>query len=283
MIIHNNINALSLGRILKFKNWDIERTAEKVASGLRINKANDDAAGLALSEKMMGQIRGLRQAERNAEDGISLIQTGEGHLEELSAVLNRLRTLAVQASNGIYTSEDRMLMQTEVSQLVDEIDRISSQAEFNGIRILNGELAHGNARASMWFHLGANMHQKERIYIGTMTSLALRLKERSGELLVDLRTMDSANNSIGLIDGALDRLIRQRAELGASQRRLEEAARGIMNTHTNVQLASSLIRDADVAEEYVTLTKDQMLSESGTRVLLNASTSPQAVMRVLRS
>lgn len=283
MIIHTNVNSLSLHRILKFKNLDIEKTAEKVASGLRINRANDDAAGLALSEKMIGQIHGLRQAERNAEDGLSLVQTGEGYLEEVSIVLRRLRTLAVQAANGIYSDNERVLIQAEVSQLVDEIDRIASQAEFNGIRILAGDLAHNNPRASMWFHLGANMHQKERVYIGTMTSRGLKIKERTGSIIIDVRTAENSNNSIGLLDDALERLIRQRAELGAAQRRLEEAARGIMNTHTNIQLASSLIRDADVAEEYVALTKDQLLSESGMRVLVNASTNPAAVLRVLRS
>ncbi len=283
MIINTNVNSLSLHRILKFKNLDIEKTAEKVASGLRINRANDDAAGLALSEKMIGQISGLRQAERNAEDGLSLVQTGEGYLEEVSNILRRLRTLAVQASNGIYSDNERVLIQTEVSQLVDEIDRVASHAEFNGIRILAGDLAHNNPRASMWFHLGANMHQKERIFIGTMTSRGLKLKDRTGAIAIDVQTVENSNNSIGMLDDALERLIGERAQLGAAQRRLEEAARGIMNTHTNIQLASSLIRDADVAEEYVTLTKDQLLSESGTRVLLNASTNPAAVMRVLRS
>lgn len=283
MIIKNNINALSLGRILKFKNWDVERSSEKVASGLRINRAGDDAAGLALSEIMTGQIRGLRQAERNAEDGISFVQTAEGYLTQTGEMLTRIRTLAVQASHGTNSDEERLFIQAEVSQLIDEVDRIASHADYNGIKILQGGLGRNSRHSSMWFHLGANMNQKERIYIGTMTSRGLRLREGGNTVNADLRTAGGANETIGLIDRAIEILTRQRADLGAAFTRLEKTAEGLMNSHSSVQFASSLVRDADVAEEMVNLTKDQLLSESGTHVLINASTSPAAVIRLLKS
>ncbi|HPA74054.1 MAG TPA: flagellin [Spirochaetota bacterium] len=283
MIINNNINALRLDRLLKFKNWDIEKTSEKVASGLRINRAGDDAAGLALSEVMMGQIRGLRQAERNAEDGISFIQTAEGYLAQTGEILTRIRTLAVQSSHGTNSDEERIFIQAEVSQLIDEVDRIASSAEYNGAKILLGGLGRQSRHSSMWFHIGANMHHKERVYIQTMTARGLRLRGAAQAMNADLRTADGSNEAIGLIDRSIEMLTRQRADLGAAYSRLEKAAEGLMNTHTNVQFASSLVRDADVAEEMVALTKDQILSKSGTRVLINASTSPAAVLRVLRS
>ncbi len=283
MIINNNINALRLDRLLKFKNWDIEKTSEKVASGLRINRAGDDAAGLALSEVMMGQIRGLRQAERNAEDGISFIQTAEGYLAQTGEILTRIRTLAVQSSHGTNSDEERILIQAEVSQLIDEVDRIASSAEYNGAKILLGGLGRQSRHSSMWFHIGANMHHKERVYIQTMTARGLRLRGAAQAMNADLRTADGSNEAIGLIDRSIEMLTRQRADLGAAYSRLEKAAEGLMNTHTNVQFASSLVRDADVAEEMVALTKDQILSKSGTRVLINASTSPAAVLRVLKS
>lgn len=283
MIINNNINALRLDRLLKFKNWDIEKTSEKVASGLRINRAGDDAAGLALSEVMMGQIRGLRQAERNAEDGISFIQTAEGYLAQTGKILTRIRTLAVQSSHGTNSDEERIFIQAEVSQLIDEVDRIASSAEYNGAKILLGGLGRQSRHSSMWFHIGANMHHKERVYIQTMTARGLRLRGAAQAMNADLRTADGSNEAIGLIDRSIEMLTRQRADLGAAYSRLEKAAEGLMNTHTNVQFASSLVRDADVAEEMVALTKDQILSKSGTRVLINASTSPAAVLRVLKS
>ena len=283
MIINNNINALRLDRLLKFKNWDIEKTSEKVASGLRINRAGDDVAGLALSEVMMGQIRGLRQAERNAEDGISFIQTAEGYLAQTGEILTRIRTLAVQSSHGTNSDEERIFIQAEVSQLIDEVDRIASSAEYNGAKILLGGLGRQSRHSSMWFHIGANMHHKERVYIQTMTARGLRLRGAAHAMNADLRTAEGSNEAIGLIDRSIEMLTRQRADLGAAFSRLEKAAEGLMNTHTNVQFASSLVRDADVAEEMVSLTKDQILSKSGTRVLINASTSPAAVLRVLKS
>ena len=158
MIINHNMSAVNANRALKFTHWEVNKSMEKLSSGERINKAGDDASGLAVSEKMRTQIQGLRQAERNTEDGMSFVQTAEGYLNQSAQIIQRIRVLSVQASNGVYSPEDRQLIQVEVSALVDEVDRIASQAEFNRFKVLTGEFSRVNSKASMWFHLGANMN-----------------------------------------------------------------------------------------------------------------------------
>ena len=254
---------------------------EKLSSGLRINRAGDDASGLAVSEKMRAQINGLRQAERNTEDGMSLIQTTEGYLQEISDILQRIRVLAVQSSNGIYTPEDRQMIQVEVSQLVDEIDRIASQAEFNKMSLLQGQFARGSRVTSMWFHIGPNQHHRERVYIQTMTALALNLKRVDGNILT-LSTPEFANEAIGTIDKAMDKINKQRADLGAYYNRLEHAAKGLMIAYENTQASESRIRDADIAEISVSFTKNQILVQSGTAMLAQANVRPQSVLQLLR-
>jgi flagellin len=254
---------------------------EALASGMRINRAGDDASGLAVSEKMRSQIQGLRQAERNTEDGMSMIQTTEGYLEEVTHIVQRMRVLAVQSANGIYTPEDRQLIQVEVSQLVDEVDRIASQAEFNKMKLLQGDFSRINPSASMWFHMGPNMHQRERVYIQTMTSMALNLKESTGEILT-LSTPDFANRAIGVLDEAIKSISKQRADLGAYYNRLEHAAKGLMNAYENVQASESRIRDADMAEKTVSFTKNQILTQSGTAMLAQANQKGQSVLQLLR-
>ena len=281
MIINHNMSAINANRVLKFKHWDVNRSMEQLSSGMRINRAGDDASGLAVSEKMRGQIQGLRQAARNTEDGMSLVQTAEGYLNQTGAILQRIRVLAVQSSNGIYTQEDRQLIQVEVSALVDEVDRIASQAEFNKFKLLLGDFARTNARASMWFHMGANMHQRERIYIQTMTSLGLGLKERTGRFLANLSTAEMANRTIGVVDDALHKISKQRADLGAYYNRLEHAARGLMNAYENIQASESRIRDADMAETLVDLTKDQILTQSGTAMLAQANMKSRTILQLL--
>ena len=174
MIINHNISAMYANRQLGVNGLAVDKGMEKLSSGMRINRAGDDASGLAVSEKMRSQIRGLNQASKNAANGVSFIQTTEGYLQESQDILQRLRELSIQAANGIYTAEDRMQIQVEVSQLVDEIDRIASHAQFNGMNLLTGRFAREGSEnivtASMWFHIGANMDQRERVYIGTMTS-----------------------------------------------------------------------------------------------------------------
>ena len=281
MIINHNMSAINANKVLKFKHWDVNKSTEKLASGMRINRAGDDASGLAVSEKMRTQIQGLRQAERNTEDGMSFIQTAEGYLDQTATILQRIRVLAVQSSNGIYTQQDRQLIQVEVSALIDEVDRIASQAEFNKFKLLLGDYSRTNPKASMWFHMGANMHQRERVYIATMTAQGLNLREKTGRFLANLSTADGANRAIGVIDDALHKISKQRADLGAYYNRLEYAAKGLMNAYENIQASESRIRDADMAETMVDLTKDQVLTQSGTAMLAQANMKTRSVLQLI--
>ncbi len=281
MIINHNMSAINANKVLKFKHWDVNKSMETLASGMRINKAGDDASGLAVSEKMRAQIQGLRQAERNTEDGMSFVQTTEGYLNQTSEILQRIRVLAVQSSNGIYSDDDRQLIQVEVSALVDEVDRIASQAEFNKFKLLLGDFSKTNFRSSMWFHMGANMNQRERVYIGTMTAQGLGLREKTGAFVADLGTAGSANNTIGVVDAALHKIAKQRADLGAYYNRLEYAAKGLMTAYENIQASESRIRDADMAETMVDLTKNQVLVQSGTAMLSQANMQTRTILQLL--
>lgn len=283
MIINHNMSAINANKVLKFKHWDVNKSMETLASGMRINKAGDDASGLAVSEKMRTQIQGLRQAERNTEDGMSFVQTTEGYLNQTSEILQRIRVLAVQSSNGIYSDEDRQLIQVEVSALVDEVDRIASQAEFNKFKLLLGDFSKTNFRSSMWFHMGANMNQRERVYIGTMTAQGLGLKEKTGAFIADLGSAGSANSTIGVIDAGLQKISKQRADLGAYYNRLEYAAKGLMTAYENIQASESRIRDADMAETMVDLTKNAVLVQSGTAMLAQANMQTRTVLQLLGS
>jgi flagellin len=282
MIINHNLSAINSHRILKFNNEALSKDMEKLSSGMRINRAGDDASGLAVSEKMRAQIGGLRRAEQNTEDGISFIQTTEGWLQETQELVQRIRVLSVQAANGIYTEEDRQQIQVEVSQLVDEIDRIASQAEFNKMKMLTGSYSRMNPTSSMWFHIGANMHQRERVYIQTMTTAALGLRNPTVLTFISLSTASKANAVIGLADEALRSISKQRADLGAYQNRLEHVAKGLMNGYENLQAAESRIRDTDMAEQMTSLTRNQILTQAGTSMLAQANQKPQNVMQLLR-
>lgn len=281
MIINHNMSAVNAQRSLKFNQWDIDRTMANLSSGMRINRAGDDPSGLAVSEKMRSQIQGLRQAERNTEDGISMINTTEGYMAHISDVVQRIRVLAVQSANGIYSAQDRQLIQAEVSQLVDEVDRVASQAEFNKFTLLQGDFAKNSRTASLWFHMGPNQNQRERASISTMTAQALGL--RTGDKKpVTLSTANLANNVLKVTDDALQLLNKQRADLGAYSNRLEHAARGLMNAYENVMASESRIRDADMAEEMVALTTRQILSQTGLAMLAQAGVRPQGVLQLLR-
>lgn len=283
MIINHNMSAINANRTLKFTHWGVASQMEKLSSGERINKAGDDASGLAVSEKMRTQIQGLRQAERNTEDGMSFVQTAEGFLNQTSDIIQRVRVLAIQAANGIYSASDRQLIQVEVSALVDEVDRIASQAEFNRFKILMGEFSKTNPRASMWFHMGPNQNQRERVYIGTMTAASFNFTNGAGRVALSLESPEGANSSIGVLDDALQRLSKQRADLGAYYNRLDFAARGLMIAYENTQAAESRIRDADMAEEMVEFTKNQVLVQSGTSMLAQANVQSQSVLRLVGS
>lgn len=284
MIINHNISSLFANRQLKFNTWKVNKEIEKLSSGQRINQAADDASGLAVSEKMRAQIRGLHQAVRNAENGISFIQTAEGYLQETTSILQRIRELAVQASNGIYSEDDRMQIQVEVEQLVDEIDRIASHAQFNGMNLLTGRFSNsgaGNVNASMWLHIGANMDQRIKIYIGTMTSKGLGVRTLTGSSL-SISSADKANMTIGAIDSALQKVAKQRADLGAYQERLEFLTKGLLIGAENMQAAESRIRDTDMAHEMSKFTKDQILVQSATAMLAQANAQPQLILRLLQ-
>jgi flagellin len=282
MIINHNIAAIFANRVLKFHDWSLTKEIEKLSSGLRINKAGDDASGLAVSEKMRSQIQGLRQAERNTEDGMSFIQTAEGYLEEVHAIIQRIRVLGVQSANGIYSNEDRQLIQVEVSELVDEVDRISSQAEFNKMKLLTGAFARLHPTASMWFHMGPNMHQRERVFIETMTSAALGLRNPTVLTFISISTPGKANSVIGLCDEALGIVSKQRADLGAYYNRLEHAAKGLMNAYENTQASESRIRDADMAEQMSSFIRYQILTQAATSMLAHANAKSQTVLELLK-
>lgn len=277
MIINHNMSAIQSHRSLKFTQWDVDKTMRNLSTGQRINQAGDDASGLAVSEKLRTQIRGLRQAERNTEDGISFISTAEGFLNQSSDIVQRIRTLAIQTANGIYTPEDRQLVQVEVSALVDELDRVASQAEFNKFKLFEGDFARGSKKASMWFHMGANSNQRERFYIGTMTAKALKM----GKGDMSLSTPGKADAAIALADFALTKIMKQRADMGAYQNRLESTAKGLMGAYENMQASESRIRDADMAEEMVAFTTKQILVQSGTAMLAQSNVRPNSIMRLL--
>ncbi|MCK5197420.1 MAG: flagellin, partial [Spirochaetales bacterium] len=283
MIINHNMSAMFAQNKLKVTNSHVSRNMESLASGLRINRAGDDASGLAVSEKMRAQIRGLRQASRNAANGISFIQSAEGYMQESQDILHRMRELAVQAANGIYSEEDRMQIQVEVSQLVDEIDRIASHAQFNGMNMLTGRFANetgeNTVTGSMWLHIGANMDQRERVYIGTMTAAGLGITNPGTGEFVSIRSPEEANMSIGTIDMALKTVNKQRADLGAYQNRLQHAIVGIDIGAENLQAAESRIRDVDMAEQMVEFTKNQILVQTGTAMLAQANSKTQSVLQ----
>jgi flagellin len=286
MVINHNLSAMFSSRSLGETSGANQKNIEKLSSGMRINRAGDDASGLAVSEKMRSQVRGLNQASTNAQNGISFIQTTEGYLQETQDILQRVRELSVQSSNGIYSAEDRMQVQVEVSQLVAEIDRISSQAQFNGMNMLTGRFARetgeNTVSGSMWFHIGANMDQRTRVYIGTMTSKALGVRGVGDEKIMSLESSDSANRAIGTLDEALKKVSKQRADLGAYQNRLEYAVKGLNVGAENLQASESRIRDTDMAKEMVDFTKNQILSQAGTAMLSQANQSTQGVLSLLK-
>jgi flagellin len=286
MIINHNLSAMFADRSLKVTQLSLTKNMEKLSSGLRINRAGDDASGLAVSEKMRSQIRGLNQASANAENGISFIQVSEGYLQESQDIIQRMRELAVQAANGIYSDEDRMQIQVEISQLVDEVDRIASHAQFNGMNMLTGRFARQTGEnlvtASMWFHIGANMDQREQVFIGTMTSKGLGIRNVGDDTFISLETPDDANRAIGTLDVSLKIINKQRADLGAYQNRLEHAVRGLDIGAENLQASESRIRDTNMANQMVTYMRDQILSQSGTAMLAQANQRTTSVLQLLQ-
>ena len=286
MIINHNMSAMFAQRTVGQTNVSTQKNIEKLSSGLRINRAGDDASGLAVSEKMRSQIRGLNQASANAQNGISFIQVAEAYLQETTDVMQRIRELSVQSSNGINTAEDRLYIQVEVSQLVAEVDRIASHAQFNGMNMLTGRFARetgeNTVTASMWFHIGANMDQRVRAYVGTMTAKALGVRDVGDESILKIDTPETANRAIGTLDEAIKKINKQRADLGAYQNRLEMSVVGINIAAENLQASESRIRDVDMAKEMVEYTRNQILTQSGTAMLAQANQQTQSVRSLLR-
>ncbi|MCI5606526.1 MAG: flagellin [Treponema sp.] len=286
MVINHNMSAMFAQRSQALQDVNAQKSMEKLSSGMRINRAGDDASGLAVSEKMRSQIRGLNQASTNAQNGISFIQTTEGYLQETTDIIQRIRELAVQSSNGIYSSEDRMQIQVEVSSLIAEVDRIASTAQFNGMNMLTGRFARptgdNEVTGSMWFHIGANMDQRTQVFIGTMSAMALGLRNVGDESIMTIETPEEANRAIGTLDEALKKINKQRADLGAYQNRLEMTVKGLDVGAENLQASESRIRDTDMAKEMVDFTKTNVLSQAGTAMLAQANQSSQNVLSLLR-
>lgn len=286
MIINNNISAIFGNRQLAIDTAMTDKNMEKLSSGMRINRAGDDASGLAVSEKMRAQIRGLNQALRNNQDGVSFIQTTEGYLQEATNNLQRIRELAIQSSNGIYTDEDRSYIQVEVEQLVDELDRIGSQAQFNGLKMLTGIFAEPTEESvpasEMFLHIGANMDERVQVHIATMNAVSLGLRDGGTGTAVSIADQNTANLTIGLVDQALTQLNSQRADLGAYQNRLESSSRSLMIGSENLQAAESRIRDTNMAQESSLLAKNQVLTQAATAMLAQANQRPQLVLQLLR-
>ncbi len=286
MVINHNMSAMYSNRTLGVTTARSAKDMERLSSGMKINRAGDDASGLAVSEKMRSQIRGLNQASQNASNAINFVQATEGYLQSTTEIVQRIRELAVQSSNGIYSDEDRMQIQVEVSQLVAEIDRVASQAQFNGMNMLTGRFAQQTGEnvvtASMWFHIGANMDQRVNVFIGTMTASALGLRELGSEQIMSLAAPDDANRSIGALDEALKKINKQRADLGAYQNRLDYTVSGIGIAAENLQAAESRIRDTDMAAQMVEFTKNQVLSQAGTAMLAQANAQSQNVLSLLQ-
>ena len=282
MVINHNMSSLFASRQEGINAQALQKSMEKLASGEKINRAGDDASGLSISEKMRSQIRGLNQASRNIGDAISFTNVAEGYLQETTDVLQRIRELAVQASNGVYSDEDRMQIQVEVSQLVAEVDRIASSAQFNGMNLLTGRFAK-ESDTVMQFQIGANADQNIRAYIGTMTSQALGLTVIQGtDERISINSPDEANVTIATLDAALQSVNKQRADLGAYQNRMEMAQKGINVAAENTQSAESRIRDTDMAEAIVSHTKNQILSSAATAILSQANSQSQSVLALLK-
>lgn len=271
MIINHNLNAMNAHRNMTNNINAAAKSMEKLSSGLRINRAGDDAAGLAISEKMRGQIRGLDQASRNAQDGISLIQTAEGALNETHSILQRMRELAVQASNDTNVAADRSQIQLEVSQLKSEINRIASQTEFNTKKLVNG------SASNVVFQVGANSGQTITMAIGAMDASALSVKA------IDVRTAASAiTGQIDTIQSAIDKVSSERAKLGAYQNRLEHTTNNLNTSSENLQAAESRIRDVDMAKEMMNYSKNNILQQAAQAMLAQANQAPQGVLQLLR-
>jgi flagellin len=272
--IYNNVEAANAHRVLNNTNAQLGKAMERLSSGLRINRAADDAAGLAVSEVMRSQIRGMNVASRNAQDGVSMVQVADGALGNVGDMLQRVRDLAVQASNGTLTDAQRLNLDKEVQQVLTEIGKTGTDTEFNGIKILAGSVA--TAASAVTLQVGANGNQTIGFTIATVSTSDLGI---SG---IAVSTAASASAAIASLDAAISTVTTNRATLGAIQNRLENTINRLGLTSENLQAAESRIRDADMAQEMIAFTKQQILQQSGTAMLAQANQAPQSVLSLLR-
>jgi flagellin len=280
MIINNNISAENASRVSNINSKALDSVMAKLSSGRRINVASDDPSGLAVSEKMSAQVGGLNRASKNASDGFSFLQTAEGYLSETSNILKRVREIAVQSGNGIYSDSDRMQVQVEVSQLLKEVDRVSSHAQFNGFAFLTGRFAQGNQ--SLRFHIGSDTNQFIEVNVASSDLKSLGLVNSAvGGVAISMSTADKANSSLAVIDQALIKVTKQRADLGALQSRMNYMVTGIDIASQNTLAAQSNISDADMAEEMVKYTRDSILNQTSLAMLTQANNKNQSVIRLL--
>lgn len=294
MIINNNISSIFANRQLVIVDGKLSKDMEQLSSGLRINKAGDDASGLAVSEKMRTQIRGLNQAMRNIQDATSFIQTTEGYLQEITNSLQRVRELAVQGANGIYTDEDRGYLNVEIGLVVDEIDRVAQTAQFNTLYMLDGRFAQATVPqegegtnpaatgAGILFQIGPNQDNNVRTFIQQLSAKGLGLRDNDGNVTIGTTTADQANSSIGLIDKALQETTSQRTELGAYQNRFESLYQGLYIAFENTTAAESRIRDTNMAKAVSELVKNQILTQSTVSMLAQANLKPQMLLALLQ-
>ncbi|KAB3532059.1 flagellin N-terminal helical domain-containing protein [Alkaliphilus serpentinus] len=271
MRINNNIPALNAHRLLSHNSSLSGKTLERLSSGKRINRAADDAAGLAISEKMRGQVNGLRVASRNALDGISMVQTAEGAMNEIHAMLQRMRELAVQASNGTFGDDDKATIQAEVTQLLDEIDNIADTTNFNDKKLINGSLA----TTGVQLQIGANANETISFTIENLDANALSI--------ASINLVTAPQTAISTLSTAIQSVSDTRSRLGAVQNRLEHTIANVDNTAENITAALSRIEDLDMALEMSNFTKLNILTQAGTAMLAQANQRPQSVLQLLGS
>ena len=275
MRINNNMMAMNSHRQLGINNTAGAKSMEKLSSGYRINRAGDDAAGLSISEKMRAQVRGLNQASRNAQDGISMIQTAEGALNETQAILQRMRELAVQAANDTNVTNDRTAIAEELTTLESEIDRIANSTTFNQKKLLDGTLSGGS---KVNFQIGADCGVSMSLEITSMSAGALGVAAISAEVA----NFTDATAAICTINDAIEKVSTQRSQLGAAQNRLEHTIKNLDNASENIQASESRIRDVDMAKEMMEFTKNNILQQASQAMLAQANQAPQGVLQLLR-
>lgn len=281
MVIKTNTNSIFINNRLNQISQDMDKTSRQLSSGDRIFRSSIDASGLAVSEKMRSQIRGLNQASRNVMNGVSMLQTAEGYMASTTDILQRIRELAVQSANGIYSDEDRAMLQTEVEQLVSEIDRISQTAEFNGMTLLSGRFAEDGIR----LQVGANVDQNFTVKLADMSATALGLKgpgQDGTEQSISLADPESANMALATVDEALKAVNKNRADIGASMNRMEMAQKGIDIASENIAASESRIRDADMAKTITEHVKNQILQSASVSLLSQANSQSQNVLSLLK-